>query len=267
MTVQQVKPVAELALACDLMRHTKSVSRFSSEAGALSNSILEHCWKELERGEVLRRLLTRSLDLYSLITVYPPFRRAGLRNKALECVIATLSSSSGILALEFPAWRLLDFAVALQMLGMHSPWEPKRIFAHTWLGKRPWPWLLSDNAAYSLTHTVFYATDFGRTPTGLSEHTRTYLTRWCAVWCDYYVQVKNFDLLCELIMVTHCIGKCAPSRAVRHLSNAQKSNGAVPVPAVLATMLARTGVGRSNSRFLQTYHTTLVALMAHTMRG
>ena len=154
--VREVKPIAELALACDLLLRAGGGGSFGRRFRTFPTEVLAKCWRELDQGEHVRRLLLNYPDLFSLVTVYPPFRRAGFQNEALDAAIESLSTDPSIRALEFPSWRVIDFAVALRSLRVQSPWQPEEEFYRTWLGQSPAPWMLSDSAAYSLTHTVFY---------------------------------------------------------------------------------------------------------------
>jgi hypothetical protein len=261
--VREVKPIAELGLACDLLLRVERVINFGSRRTTnFVTDVLKQCWKELEYGEKIRCLLLKYPDLFSLVTVYPPFWRAGFKNEALDSAIRSLSSDSSIRALEFPAWRLIDFAVALNALNVPSPWKLKHEYKRTWLGQLPAPWMLSDSAAYSLTHTVFYTTDFGFKPNGLSPQPRRYITRWIRTWSTHYARIENFDLLGEMLMVGYCIGMKGLTEPLRYLARSQHANGAVPGPETIAASLGFSHHSRiAHEKFLLNYHTTIVALM------
>lgn len=262
---RDVKPIAELGLACDLIARAGAARSLSIDP-TVPVQLISHCWKQLGQGEHLRRLLLTYPDLFSLVTVYPPFARAGLRNSALESVIRSLSTDSGVSALEFPAWRLLDFATALRALKLPSPWTLQHEFGNTWLGKEPNPWTLSDSAAYSFTHTVFYMTDFGVRPRDLPVRTRKYASRWVPVWSSYYARVQNLDLLGEMVMVAHCLGLRVPSDLLVALLRGQRRNGSVPGPAGIGEIMGMpSGEKSRRNQFLLDYHTTVVALMASAL--
>lgn len=264
--VRKVKPIAELGLACDLLLRAGCGSSFGAKFRTLPQELLASCWSELDKGEHLRRLLLTYPDLFSLVTVYPPFRRAGFRNHALEGAIKSLSADPSLRALEFPAWRLLDFAVALRAICVRSPWQPRQEFGRTWLGQTPAPWMLSDSAAYSLTHTVFYMTDFGFNPGGLPSRARAYVSRWVPVWSRYYASVQNLDLLGEMLMVGYCLGVNTLAEPLRKLVDGQREDGAIPGPEAIAVGLGMDRGRRSaRERFALDYHTTVVALMTSVL--
>lgn len=262
--VEEVKPLAELSLACDLISRTGVRSRFGRQFISFSKDVLANCWDELDRGEHLRHLLLRYPDLFSLVTVYPPFRRAGFRNADLDRSIESIVEDPGIRALEFPAWRLIDFAVALRALGFRSPWRPAEEFGRTWLGQAPPPWMMSESAAYSLTHTVFYMTDFGFMPEGLPKRARVYVSKWFGPWSRYFARAPNFDLLGEFLMVGYCLDIKQVPDLLKYLLAAQGRNGAVCGPEAILTNLG-SRVSEKQRRFLRDYHTTLVALMASVL--
>jgi hypothetical protein len=263
--VREIKPIAELGLACDLLLKTGAASSLAIHR-TVPVELIAHCWRQLSEGEHLRHLLLTYPDLFSLVTVYPPFVRAGFRNPGLDSVIRSLSMDSGIRALEFPAWRLLDFAAALRALCVPSPWKLRHEFDHTWLGKTPAPWMLSDSAAYSFTHTVFCMTDFGCRPRDLPVRARKYASQWVPVWSAYYARVWNLDLCGEMLMAAHCLGVQVPSDPLMALVGGQRRDGSVPGPhGIAASMEMRSGKKSARQQFLLDYHTTVVGLMTSVL--
>lgn len=260
--VRQIKPLAELALTCDLLLRSPNSDLLYPNARSFAHRILKFCWNELDGGEHLRRLILTYPDLYSLVTVYPPFFKAGLRDSRLEMGIEAVTHDRTVLAIEFPAWRLIDFSTALRALGFLSPWDEKKLLKLTWLGALPAPWSLSDSAAYSVTHVVFYLTDFGFKPNGLPVRHLRYLRRWAPVWSRYYARAANLDLLSEMLMVAFYIGAQEHvSGEVDHLSSQQLPSGLVPGP-LPEEYLKAFGEQAEYRSFLANYHTTLVATMA-----
>jgi hypothetical protein len=256
------KPLGELALTADVLM---SWSRAPSAAYRAGRELLSFCWDEFGRGEMMRALVWREPDLLVFGSLYETFHRHGLRNALLPSALREASRLTGVRALEFPAWRRLEMAMAYRRLGIPTPWPVAKAFKDTWLSSRPEPWALTVSAAYSLTHTVFYRTAFGRSPSRLPFHLREYLQRWCPVWIHHYRDIENYDLVAEMIMVLRCIRAPDTGDFAAMLSAGQAANGMIRGPAGAGRGLDPFAQGRVRRTFLDNYHTTLVALMAAQM--
>jgi hypothetical protein len=257
-----LKPVGELALTAEVMGR---YARPDEGAALEPEALLAFCWEQTRSGELISELICRYPDLFALCTIYPPFYRAGLRNVRLEQCIRSLATLSAIQHLEFPAWRALDIATSLDSVGIPHAWSTRHLWRSTWLSRSPEPWALCEASAYSLTHTTFYLTDFGRTPAGLPRAARQYLRKWLPPWQMYYAHCGNMDLLGELIMVGRSIGTVEDEQLWSVLAQTQRADGAVP--SALTTEWAESVAGGDERRvdFLTNYHTTLVTIMAAAM--
>lgn len=259
-----LKPLGELALTCDIL------IRYGIQPVSIAGreikweSILSFCWSQVRDGEKLFKLLQRYPDYFAFVAMYPAFYLHEFRNESLERLIAHMANLRGIRSLEFPPWRALDLSLAMQVLGLDSPWRSNDLFEKTWLYSKPEPWLLSEGTAYSVTHTVFYMTDFGFDQSGLPQVHRDYLQKWLPVWCQYYSDIRNMDLLGEMLMVTRCIGASSCPLYWDVLHRAQHDDGLVPGP-VEGPEIDPAKMNPSRLRFLNHYHTTLVAVLAGIM--
>lgn len=130
----------------------------------------------------------------------------------------------------------------------------------------PEPWAISEASAYSLTHTVFYTTDFGADIAGLPQAHVAYLKRWVPVWQCYYARAVNMDLLAEMIMVGRCLGLEEGESMWRAIADAQCPSGAVPSP-LSRDWTESLAADPGKRDFFTNYHTTLVTIMAVAMAG
>lgn len=258
--VDLLKPIGELALACGILWRVPSAVPNST-----LRQLLDWCWSELSDGELLAEVIRYNPELIVLTSIYATFHEIGFRCSSVENEIRFAISTKGVRALEFPAWRRLDLLTALSRIGMEHGEDIKSVVGRTWLGARPEPWMLSDGAAYSVTHTIFYVTDFGRSPRALPEQYSEYLGRWVPAWLTHYGRVDNLDLFSEFLMVRRCLGQANPERWCDLLLGRQASDGAIPGPQHGGQLLM---IGETDNRqraFFQDYHTTLVTLMAAAM--
>jgi hypothetical protein len=262
-TVTCLKPLGELALTIDVLDRFGVAAEFGSDRGELLN-LLAWCWQQVNAQGVLSRLITTYPDLFALCTVYPPFFKFGHRDQVFEAHLQSLARIAAVAAIEFPAWRALDIATSLNALNVAHNWSVAEEFESSWLAKTPEPWGLSEASAYSLTHTVFYLTDFGANVAGLPLRHIRYLQRWVPVWQQYYSRSANMDLLSEMIMVGRCIVLEESASSWQTIQDTQDPSGAIPSP--LAKDWTDSLAGDAAKRhFFSNYHTTLVTVMAAAM--
>lgn len=267
-TIEQLKPLGELVLTADILRRT-SLAHLADEFSESIDATFEFAWTQLQEGELIASLLQSHPDLFGLTSLYATFSRNGYRNTTVDNAIATLSAMTAIRALEFPPWRALDIALALEQLGIQSSWIRRNLFEQTWLSAKPEPWMINSAAAYALTHTVFYMTDFGEHPANLPPDVTEYLTNWLPVWCEFYFSVNNLDLLGELLMVASCVGLNSLDPLLEpawdQLRRAQAGDGLVPGPhSIFSEQQPNPQLERA-ADFYNHYHTTLVAAMASAL--
>lgn len=257
-----VKPLGELAIASDLL-----VSRFppASQLHVRGTELLSFCWAELDEGNLLDQLVSARPDLIVAATLYTTFHRHGMRNQKLEQSLVRIVRIRGIAGLELPAWRELELAIAFRTLEIDAPWVVDASFRRTWLYKRPEPWSICNTSAYSLTHTVFYQTNFGATPLELPARHRRYLARWLPVWMEHYTDLQNYDLLAEMVLAARCIGEPDSRDWGSVLLAAQQSNGMIPNASSAGTSIDPTASDPTRRSFLKNYHSTLVSLLACAM--
>jgi hypothetical protein len=131
----------------------------------------------------------------------------------------------------------------------------------------------TDNDLYSLTHTVFYATDFGRVPSHdiVPEPGRR-------AWIGYAVRAllgaaarrRDWDLSAELLITAWCLGDAPPMEDAvwRGISASQLKDGSVPGPFFSeAEVAGLEPLAAREYHVVNSYHTTLVSWMAVVVGG
>lgn len=256
----RLKPLGELALTASLLcRGTDLAEGLRDRLACL----LSFAWGEFGDGKLFIEILEARPDLIVVGSIYPSFERHGLVYEPARELLRQIVRWRGVAALEFPPWRALDLALAWRTMRLPSPWALGRLFPLTWLAQRPEPWLLSDDAAYSITHTVFYMTDFGEHPDCLDVEAQEYLRCWCPAWMEYYRSVSDLDLYAELALALECVGQKEQGfDPERVLAQAQAEDGMIPGPVDSARDLLEGVTDARRRRFLMNYHTTLVGLLA-----
>jgi hypothetical protein len=263
LALQSIKPLGELTLVCDVI-DAYAIDQRDRE---VASSLRSFCWGQFQNGHLLADMIWGRPDLIVAATIYTSLKSGGYRCQDLETAIEAAIQIAGVRALEFPPWRLLEIDKTLRRLALPSPWSTQDIAANTWLFKRPEPWSICDNAAYSLTHTVFYLSDFGRETDALPPEVRDYLEVWTPTWIQHYSSVGNYDLLAEMIMVAACLHTPCDCQWFESLLGGCNADGSVTGPegAGAALLDWRETPTPSRLSFIQHYHTTLVSAMAAGM--
>jgi hypothetical protein len=134
----------------------------------------------------------------------------------------------------------------------------------TSLGTQCCPAYLDLESAYSVTHTLFYLTDFGGRPLMLPDRDTRYIRRLVGALLVHYVRAGNWDVLGELLMLVPSVGGCNSAiygLAAEAFARARRADGALPANTSAATaVLEASESERDDLCFQHCYHTTLVAL-------
>jgi hypothetical protein len=257
--IRLFKPLGELALAAWVARGVTIRTE-----GDWSKEILDLCWTEFNNGDDLFHLIVARPDLIVLSTIYATFRVSGYSNYRLDSYLRYLANTANSGAIEFPAWRRLDVAYGFASLGL-APF-PEDASSRIWAAWSPEPWMITEDSAYALTHSVFYITDFGAKPLWLVDDVSAYIRAWLPSWMAIFNPSAHSDLFAELLMVAACIG--VPSlRGCMELVRRQDALGNLPGPAGSAASFRVSSMAPERADFLKTYHTTLVFIMALAMHG
>ncbi|QAU49516.1 hypothetical protein XH91_31925 [Bradyrhizobium guangzhouense] len=258
--VRLVKPLGELTI---LAGTAKMLSKQTIIPNALSDQLLQFCWDELNGGDLLAELIRRYPSCLIFVSVYAVLFSNGFFCERLHAAILEKTSVRGYCEIELPAWQQLDVGVALDELGITSPWNVTELYERTWLGQRLEPWSAWPGAAYSVTHTVFSVTRMGRATDKLPEASQEYLRLWMPVWQVFYAQLQQFDLLSELVATAHCAGfQCDDVDFFEILKSHQCKDGHIPSPEGATRSVCIGETAPERIYFLEQYHTSIVALLA-----
>jgi hypothetical protein len=271
-----LKVLAELARIAEvLMRSPRLPADVRERVTALSR----FAWEQFGEGRLFTALLT-ARPYVVLGTMYSIFERLGYVHAETRALLARLSEPGRISARQFPprstpgmsapapfgrdgaAVLALGLALAWRQMGLPSSWSEEGLFPLTWLSRRPPVTTLSDPEVYSLTHVVFFMTDFGDRPEGLNRECREYLRERCPAWMDVLQRGANLDLYSELATVLACIGEPIPPGVETVLREAQADDGMLPGPGFRSQRRLEATADPDRRLFLENYHTTLAGILA-----
>jgi hypothetical protein len=248
------KPVCELALAASLVLREGVAGTTQLRA---ARELLDFAWRQMRDGDLLYERQLRHPLLTDPLETYAHYSRCGLRHAALDEVIAHNSAVDSMT--EVMPNRRLAVANAHRVLGVPRDDDWAAMARQTWLGGTPQPWAIDWFTAYCATHTVFHLTDWGAQPEGLPPEVADYLTTWLPVWIDIWSEVRQWDLVGELLLVGACLPtpRCEPAEWLR-LAAAQHPDGLMPRDGEPVT-------GEPAQRFRDHQHTAVVAVVAGTV--
>jgi hypothetical protein len=272
----RLKALGELAAIAEVLWR-----RGDQDAGTRGrlHALLEFAWTQLGEGEVLARFLAER-PYPVLGTTYSVFERMGWRHEPTRERLCELGQPGALAAArqaapasttepvaaqygtDGVAVLCLGLALAWEVLRLPSPWQRGRLYPNTWLAKRPAAAELSVPEAYSLTHAVFFMTDWGADPQGLPAAERAFLGENAPRWMTAFRAQAHFDLYAELAAALCCAGQAVPMEAEAVLRGAQQPDGAVPGPAERVAERTRGIEDPEHRRFVSAYHTTLAATLA-----
>ncbi len=263
--VELLKPLGELTLTASLLRKLPQLS-----ADPVWSDVLDFSWEQLRGGNLLIDVLKERPDLLVMLSLYAPLFGEGYSNEKLHNQIAQLAATPGFYQTDMLAWRRLDLLVGLEELGLADSLDSEILetFNRTWLSKCHAPWTITDPAAYGLTHTAFYMTNYGVGVSRLPPGVESYLLENCLPWARLYLDAGNFDLAAEMLMSRCCVH--APVNAAEQalceaFLSARLKDGALPCPPYGALSLLFGENDPERRHFLLHYHTVLVTCMASAM--
>ncbi|UFR00762.1 hypothetical protein KBP30_06045 [Streptomyces sp. Go40/10] len=251
-----LKPLSELALVASLLARDPGCAERCSP-------LADWIWEEIGSGDDLVRLTCARPELLEVVSLYASLYTMGYRSNRLDAWVSYLSNSALMQGMELPAWRHTALRYNLARLELSPP--PVKPAAGSWLSAMPEPWTFSDATGYPMTHEVFYLTDFGRRPEALTTPgVSAYLAFWLPTWLKCAQEAGNQDLAAELLMVGTCMAEPVGSPGLSELRAWQRTDGSFPGPSGAGSGLPCRDGDTARRRFLSTYHTTLVALLALT---
>ena len=254
----RIKPISELALTvCVLKRCGVGVPVLSR--------LIQWMWRECDGGQLPARLLLARNDFLPCCSFYASMYELGMSSEALHSILMFLAKTDMATVLPLQPWAHLALSYSLWKLGL----APRSSLARSdlYVAARPEPWVVSGEVAYAITHEVFYLSDFGFQDIR-DKKILSYLRTWVPYWSTIFAQENDCDLVGELAMVAGCIGNVDPApyeSFLAHLLAHQLADGSIPGPKGAGAFLQNDGDSPSRRRFLGSYHTTLVSMMAMAM--
>ncbi|WP_241003079.1 hypothetical protein [Streptomyces sp. CB01881] len=197
---------------------------------------------------------------------YAALRLCGREDTAFRRILEQAAAGGYAAAFERIPYRQLDLLHTLQLCGIgHDLPAMDEVLPFTLLCNRPNVVKLADRDIYAITHTVFYATDFGlrrpRWPSGFEPAEAVELLEALLVLTRAR---RNADLVGELLCCLRCLGvrdSQEADLAWQFLASVQEPDGRVGGPPGIVHPKLAAGDDHFR-RWATGYHTTVVAALA-----
>jgi hypothetical protein len=257
----RVKALSELSLVFALLCQWRHL-RASRPLKVWRTFILQHC----ENPEYAQMPRKRPLAAFLYLMPYFMLRSTGYRWQYYEEVLSELQRQRLFELPEVVPYRALDRAYTLWKSGFLLR-EPRwlSLYRGTTLDRCRGPLHLDDEAAYSITHTLFYLTDFGNRTATLPEVEIRRAADVVECLLLHYWRMGHWDLVGELLIGLNCLGVCRPQiylAAAEAFLGAWWNSGAVPAKAAFKEEQYTLGrPGKLGRTFQACYHTTLVGVL------
>ena len=181
-------------------------------------------------------------------------------------VIRWMLERGNALSSERNPYRMLELRYLLELGGWsHNLPSEASLFRRTTLGRCAEILSLMDRDVYSITHTIFYLTDFGRKPCVLfrGQRLRGIITL-LETLLGMAIHAQHWDLVSELILSCRCL-EMEDGAWIRlgwqALLQVQDASGAIRGFNREQTPRVH-GAARDGEYFLSSYHRTLTAVLA-----
>jgi hypothetical protein len=253
---EQIKETAELSILCGALTEW-SLDLPPRSLGSI-HAHLVNFLSDPKLAEWVRKLPS----FYSpYIVAYLPLRAVGVRIPTLEAALPKLHGRGYPAALETTPYRELELRYLVWKAGLsRRPPTHGTVHRRSSLYRCRNPIYFSMDEVYSVTHTLFYLTDFVGGDCGLSASEKSRATAVVEALLAHYVRKFDWDMTSELLL--NMVGlECSRtplfSAAFQAVSKAWRSDGALPGPAF--SSLAEDATRKQI--FQRCYHTTLVGLL------
>lgn len=238
---------AELAIAYDV------VKRSPLDIPSVDTHWRPFIQAHIDSSEFAELARSRLDWAWALLLPYLVMRRRGDVNRYHDVTLQEARRAGFPHVLEVVPYRALDYVYFARASGLYDPVgrPPEELLAATFAAGASCRYLVSEEAAYALTHAIFYASSFGQTQVA-SDLLVNAAPIVDSMIIDCCVR-RHYDLLGELLIASHVLGRCRSQ--VRELglevffSTLDSSGSLLP------------NVDAHERTFDTCYHTTMVGLI------
>lgn len=199
-----IKAAAELSLVCSLAHTSRRPDVPRAAYGALASYI----WHEVFKNDAMQEYLLGNTSGLPSFSLYVYLSRCGYEDAAYRRKLEAVLEEGYIRAVESVPSMQLDLAYNLTLLGLlPGDLSMDNLYRMSFLAKRPSLYPLTTADAYTVTHTIFFLTDFGRAgATCFSAADEAYFRVALPRLLEFYLRRGNWDLSAELLLTLRGLG-------------------------------------------------------------
>jgi hypothetical protein len=192
-----IKAAAELSLVCSLA-HTST--RSDVPRGDYSE-LASYIWHEVFQHEGMQEYLLSNPSGLPSYSLYAYLSQCGYEDVACREKLAALLEDGYIRAVESVPSMQLDLAHNLTLMGLlPDDLSVVDLYKASFLAKHPSLYPLTTADAYTVTHTIFFLTKFGRAKGScFSAADEAYFRVALPRLLEFYLRRGNWDLSAELL--------------------------------------------------------------------
>lgn len=230
------------------------------------SEFVNHTLSNLKRSFYIDRIKRNPNLFLPYVSIYESLKEFGYSMVELRTCLQSLIDQKYVLSSEKIPFRELDLIRTLNKCNFKHSLNMKNSYKKTLLYNNPEIFSLQRMDAYSITHTIFYITDFGFSNSNsvrISKTKRIELTKILNSLLYIYTIDQDWDLLAELLVCCDCIKWYPPIYPISWnlLIKAQKSDGSIP--RYSKSMTIETDEDSSEIKYFEdNYHPTIITALA-----
>ena len=223
--------------------------------------LIRHC-NDRAYAELPRRMPSGA---FPLLLPYLLLRATGYRNAFHEETIHRMTDGDYDAFTELTPYRVMDREYFLWRAGLRGEPDWPQTYAGTLLARVPNAVHIDKEAAYAITHTLFYLSDWGRCAPRLRAAEIDRVTNIVDCLIVHFWRVRHWDLLGELLLARACLPGWEPRLAAEASAaflGAWRSEGyMLPEGNDIPALAGARDFEHETIIFQECYHTTLVGIL------
>ncbi len=259
------KALTELSFACYCFKR-----KFGVNIDEYSNRFVSFTYDVLQNPSY-REIPAKNPALLVLhATQYLALAEYGFEDNFLKEIIQRTISQGYLLSVERPPFRMMDLCYTFTKGDfMHDLPSLEDLYQRTILAKFPSVLFMNMPDAYSVTHTIFYLSDWGFGVPKVSEDHLVRMKWLVNRLLELYLRKQNWDLTLELLLCCKCLNSYPDAlfeAAWLQVFKAQQDDGSIPGPFHSECERPENATKKEGTEhFNENYHTTLIALLLSTL--
>ena len=253
-----VKMLAELTFVCARLSDCNDPS-IRDVIGNIQETIFERVFSRTG----FQSFLLQNLSTLPGLSIYASLLECGYSDPEFFRKLENSCSQSNVICGEYAPALFIDLAHSAIRCGL--PWAGPSLtslFERSLLASRP-NWLcLKDPDYYTITHVIFFLTDFGKQTDRMPSDVRTHFAKELDSMMFLFAAREHWDLLGEILLCGVYLGlneTASFSAFLQLLLSVQEADGSFTCN--VGTKSEKDDQANSWSVFLDKYHTTLVVLL------